>query len=201
MVGAVGVEPVAAAARGRIVEQFAEVIGREEPVEGTDGFGLPTLVGGGVVSLDASADRRGGVDRLLVESGGLLAFPPEAIRSDRTETSAFAALVLHEPAERGEAGFAHFFVGGPAPGQDECVAEASIVIGDGFLEPRPFGGGHPFPETEEARGEVLAHAGGEQVALEGAQVFVESENGEGPGPRGSKGGHGWQGFVEERCGP
>ena len=30
---------------------------------------------------------------------------------------------------------------------------------------------------------------------------MESENGEGPGPRGSKGGDGGQSFVEERCGP
>ena len=126
-------QAVAAAARGRIVKQFAEVIGTKEPVEGTDGFGAPTLVGGGVVSLDAGADRRGGVDRLLVESGRLSAFAPEAVRSDRTETSAFAALVVHEPAEGAEAGFAHLLVAGPAAGQDERVAEARIVISDDFL--------------------------------------------------------------------
>ena len=43
LVCTVGVQPVAAAARGRIVKQFAEVIGPEEPVEGTDGFGSQFL--------------------------------------------------------------------------------------------------------------------------------------------------------------
>ena len=174
LVGPVGMQSVTTTAGRRVVKTFSEVIGAEEPVEAAGGFGAPMAVTGAVEGFDAGADRGSGFDRLLVEFRRGASLEPEAVGADGAEATAFAALVVHEPAQGTEPGVAHLVIVGPTSGQNEGVTEAWIVISDNVLEPRPVVRRGALPEFEEAGGKFFAEARGEQVAVESAEVFVQS---------------------------
>ena len=116
-------QAIAASAGGKIVKPLVEIIRTEEPVEGALRFVPPMIVARRVERLDARADRRGGLDRLLVVFRRFSAAVPEAVRADRTEAAVSPALVFHEPAEGRQPGVTHPVVAGPTSGEDECMAE------------------------------------------------------------------------------
>src|SRR5436305_1885093 len=92
-------EPVAAAARGRVVQILAQVVAAEEPLEGGAGLGHPGGVLGGPVRLQAGGDGRAGLDRLLVEPGRHLPLAVEPVAADRPEVLLRGRLHLDQPAQ------------------------------------------------------------------------------------------------------
>ena len=67
LVGAIGMQPVAAAAGFEIDQRHRQVIAAEEPGEGARGIGLPLGIAVGAPRGEAGRDRRGGFHRLLIE--------------------------------------------------------------------------------------------------------------------------------------
>src|SRR5262249_33759 len=76
---------VAAAPGARVVQVLAEVVAAEEPLEGAACLLHPRGILGGPVRLQAGADRRARLQRLLVEPGPLVPLAVEPVGADCPE--------------------------------------------------------------------------------------------------------------------
>ena len=175
-------QPVAAAAGGRIVERKAQVVAAQEPLEGEPGFVQPVFVVRGAVGFDAGRHRGVGLDRLLVELGGRFAARIEAVAADRAEEVLRRVLHLAQPAERVEADIQRLVVTAPPPAENQCMRRLGVVVDDDVFEPGPVvGGGLRGRRAMSRVGQFVADLVGEAVAAQAAEILVDAEQRECPG--------------------
>ena len=91
LVHAIGVQPVAAAAGGRVVERLLQVVLTEKPAEGAARVLGPAMVAGHPARVETGRDHRARLDRLLIERGLRPAASIEAVRADRREVAVLGA--------------------------------------------------------------------------------------------------------------
>ena len=150
LVRAVVVQAVAAAARGGIVKGNAKVVAAEEPLESATRLAPPEAVVGRAECFEAGGDHGLGFDRLLVKDrAGAVPFM-EAIAADRAEMTGRGVLVASQPAQAFEACLKSLRMGHHAAADDQCLAEAGVVIGDAGFEPGPCVVGAVVPAGEES---------------------------------------------------
>ncbi len=94
LIGAVGMQTVAAPAGGRIVQRQAQIVAPEEPLEGASGFFAPAGVVCAAVGFEAGGDRGLRFNRLLIEAGAFAAALIKAVGADRDKMPFIRVRVL-----------------------------------------------------------------------------------------------------------
>src|SRR5208282_2776876 len=111
LVGAVGMQAVAAPTRGGIIEGNLQIIVSEEPIESGPRFFAPAALPGCAISLQEGGYGGAGFDGLLVEAGFLRFLRVEAVGPDGNEVASyFAALNRREPIQSFQPGRNHRIV-------------------------------------------------------------------------------------------
>ena len=173
---------VAAASRGR-VEFQAEIVPADKPVEGALGVFVPPEVGSGAIGFQAGRDGGLGLDGLLVEIGASAAAAVEAVAANGAKVTLLGHLQFGQPAEGLESPVEHGRLSGCLTGDNQGVGELGIIVGEILFKPLPVGVRAGFEALHEAGNECLAGLVDEAVAAQPAQVFMDADQTEGPGPR------------------
>jgi hypothetical protein len=87
LIGAIGMQAIAASAGGGIVERDLQIVVAEEPIECAPRFLAPAILSRDAIGLQAGGDGGAGFDGLLIEAGLLGTLRIEAVRSDRDEVA------------------------------------------------------------------------------------------------------------------
>ena len=136
------------------------------------------------IRFEAGGDHGVRLERLLIEARPLAASRPEAVAADRREVPALRGLRLEQPAQRGKPDLEHLAVARSSGRSGSARARASRCRRSRCARTSAS------PATEFARnradelsGEHIAHLAHRAVAGEGAEIFVDREQREGPGAR------------------
>ena len=89
---------------------------------------------------------------------------------------------------------------GGASADNQGVSQLGVVISQALFKPGPAGPGDLVEDRHQPPGQLFADVGGQAVALQPAQIFVNANQAECPGARRSEVRHGRQRLREELFG-
>ncbi len=104
---------------------------------------------------------------------------------------------LNQPFEGFEAGSENLVVVHAAAAENHGLGQTGVGVGEDFLEPAPVWSGGVGMALDEFSEEGFANLSGSAIAGEATEVFVDSDQGEGPGAGRGKRQSGREGLFEE----
>lgn len=133
----VRVQTIKAGTRFTFGDRDAKIIASGKPVESTPGFVPPPGIAGDVGRGEASTDRRGSFQRLLVKRLGVAAIDTEGVGPDWPEMSGIGGLLPHQPLQRFQADSHLFGIALSVATHQQGLAQFCVVIAQPILEPGP----------------------------------------------------------------
>jgi len=132
------------------------------------------------MSLKTGANRSMSFDGLLVKRRRLFTALPEAVGTNWAEVPLRSDLTFRKPMQTFETNLAKIGQIRPAARHDQSLRKARIFVGHALLEPHPIGAGILPIERAQTMRQFCTNLVGSEITAQRAEVFVQTNDREGP---------------------